>query len=1667
MTTRNKTVSFFNFALAALIGIAVGMPLTLQAHDTDIYLGDSALSTGVNPNVLFILDTSGSMSSKDGGSISRINRMKNALYQILDDVNNINVGLMRFSDPGGPILFPVSYIDEDVTVIEGTGGGAGTNINVQVSAFNDDAEESTIDGSMDLTSTALEVMETMGAVGTSIFRQVSSQANNAEQLVSNGDIITKNQIDLQSSQTNAARFENLTIPPNATILDARIQFTARASNSSNTDWTIYGDANVNPPAFSTSCSGCYDVSGRTKTSAAVPWSPNAWSTGESGPDTQSPNLKDIVQEIVGAPAGPATGWSSGNHMVFIQTHGGSGARRAYTYQGSAAQSARLVVSYTTSTTTRTQKIGLRFQNVGIPQGATIKSAVLEFRPSASSASNTDATIYGDKTLYGLPAALDAAPFAAVTNNISNRVKTLANVPWMNIQKWDVPALPAQPPVYQTPDLSTIVAEIVNDSAWCGNNAMGFILEVNGNTGPRIAEAYDNDPSFAPILRVDWDEASVAPDACINQWTQIRVGSGSDDAEETISSGSISTAGSQFDMRASQVNGLRFSNIQIPQGATILEANLTFTTRSTDTGASTLRFSNQAHDDAPAFSNNNKDISNRTKGVSVDWDPVDWDTVGQTDTTPDLATLVQDVVNRAGWMGGNSLVIIQEHISGARRRAYTVNGSAANAPVLRIKFNGSLTGGPSGTGTKTVRQKLKEIIAGFDANGYTPIVDTLYEAARYYRSEPLLYGARRGYVRDGTYSPEPNSSGSNPTVRQNTRLSHAASYTGGTANWPLGCSETNLNDPSCRDRVVTGSPVYSSPITEACQASYIVLLTDGYANHNHSENLVKSMTGVATCAEGNANENCGRDLVKYLNTTDQATGPTSPTGDQMITTYTIGFNFSSSWLQNMAIDGGGSFYTADTSNELVNAFKAIIADILARTTSFATPSLSVNAFNKLFHRNDVYFSLFKPSGKVRWDGNVKKYQLCSSASLGCSLGEVLDANGDPAVNAANAIRDEALSLWSSGTDGAEIEVGGAGNEIPPAASRNVYTFTSGSPPVLPGADLSASANLLTDGNALVTKTLLGDPLMSNTDRTNLINWIRGLDVDDEDGDGNTTENRYAFNDPLHSSPVAVTYGGTEADPVMKLFVGTNDGGVRMLNAAEGTEEWIFYPQETLKNQAALRPNPNLDHVYGIDGTPSVWLNDENLDGVIDPNFDGNSDGTNESVKLFVGMRRGGDKYYALNVTPSTGTGPLTDPLLANQVAPTLMWRIEGGASAPGGSFPRLGQSWSQPKLATIALGTTTAGISVTKTVLIFAGGYDDTTQENSFGPGGLGNAIYIVDPTDGSRLFWVSGFDHTASDGVTVPGMDYPIPSDLSLMDSDGDGITDRLYVGDVGGNVWRVDLRANATTTAGIKATVGKLATVSDGSNPVDQRKFFYKPDVVQAYEQAFSNVGRYDLVTINTGNRTSPLDVAVQDRFYAFRDYQVTDLKDDGSASGSTAGDGLADGYGKCDGASPPNCTPLQGKTQALAGDLFDATSINDPLGVDLTALQNADGYFIDFESNGEKGLASPVILGGTAFFTSYLPEGVVSSATCSLAEGSGLLYAINVLNGAAVYPNWDNVGDDSNLTKADRTYTLGGGIPSSAVPIFQEEGITLLIGGGGGATTIDPNLTLPRARTYWGQEE
>ena len=556
------------------------------------------------------------------------------------------------------------------------------------------------------------------------------------------------------------------------------------------------------------------------------------------------------------------------------------------------------------------------------------------------------------------------------------------------------------------------------------------------------------------------------------------------------------------------------------------------------------------------------------------------------------------------------------------------------------------------------------------------------------------------------------------------------------------------------------------------------------------------------------------------------------------------------------------------------------------------------------------------------------------------------------------------------------------------------------------------------------------------------------MDDEIPNNDTFEDRYSFYDPLHSSSVAFTMGGISSDPINKVVVGTNDGGIRLINGANGVEEFIFYSQTTLKRLPMLRDNPAGPHGYGVDGTATVWLNDVDNDGVIEP-VDG------DFARVFIGQRRGGNEIYALDITPKAPTGP-TSTTAVDDIDPVYIWRIRGG----GTEYPRLGQTWSRPKLATVMLANTpNVGDLKPTTVLLFAGGYDDV-QDSGFGAGGAGNAIYMANPLTGERWLSVSSQDPGSGDRVVSPEMLFPIPSDLALLDSNGDGNTDRVLVGDTGGQLWRLDLTPAvplaATGPERVAAVLGLLGTVSSDQTLADQRKFFEPPDLVQVRGGLnFSSDADYDLVTIVSGNRANPLNLNVQDRFYAFRDTVIGPMEDT-QLPLSTTGDGIAD-----------NFTTLQGALDSpfIPGDLFDVTNVVDPQGTDLANLQNANGYYFDLIDPGEKGLSSPIVLGGKVFFTTYLPEQVVNVAACTLAEGAGVLYGINVLNGTPVF-NWDQSPVSDPLSLADRRMSLGSGIPSSAVPIFQPGGISLLVGGSGGATVVDPGLALPRAQTFWFEE-
>ncbi len=176
-----------------------------------------------------------------------------------------------------------------------------------------------------------------------------------------------------------------------------------------------------------------------------------------------------------------------------------------------------------------------------------------------------------------------------------------------------------------------------------------------------------------------------------------VNSGSDDAEQQSSNGNVSLASTDLELpfdddgTGNQTNGLRFTNVTVPKGMTISNAYIQFTADASHSDPITLTIKGQAIDDAPTFVATNFDITSRTTtSATVTWSPGTWTNDDRTasERTVDISPILQEIIDRPGWVSGNDIVII---ISGtgdinSRRIADSYdNGSASNAAELIFEY----------------------------------------------------------------------------------------------------------------------------------------------------------------------------------------------------------------------------------------------------------------------------------------------------------------------------------------------------------------------------------------------------------------------------------------------------------------------------------------------------------------------------------------------------------------------------------------------------------------------------------------------------------------------------------------------------------------------------------------------------------------------------------------------------------------------------------------------------------------------------------------------------------------------------------------------------------------------------------------------------------------------
>lgn len=546
-----------------------------------------------------------------------------------------------------------------------------------------------------------------------------------------------------------------------------------------------------------------------------------------------------------------------------------------------------------------------------------------------------------------------------------------------------------------------------------------------------------------------------------------------------------------------------------------------------------------------------------------------------------------------------------------------------------------------------------------------------------------------------------------------------------------------------------------------------------------------------------------------------------------------------------------------------------------------------------------------------------------------------------------------------------------------------------------------------------------------DRDTAIKWLRGHDnYGDEKGPGGTVTVRPSIHgDVLHSRPFAVNYGDGRG---IVVYYGANDGVFRAINGNQtaamgsvpaGGELWGLIFPDHFGEVNRLRVNsPELKF-------PSTTLStaqpkDYFVDGPTGAMQFFDSNGIIQKAYLYLTMRRGGRFVYALDVTTPT--------------APSVVWKIDSSVTG----FSELGQTWSRP-VVTVLQGSPTAPVT------IFGAGYDPAEDTELPTTNTMGRGIYIVNALTGALIWSANSTCTTSATCLNVPGMIYSIPSEITAVDRDNNGFIDKLYFGDMGGNVWRADV-SDVNSAAW---TVTKLAALGcdTGAPPCASggapRKFFFPPVVLTL---SSSTVTSYDAVMLSSGDREHPLKSTATGSSYNVvnRAFMIKDM-------------GVALG------------TPVT--NNVTLATLVNSTS---------TKYNNSgDGFYFSL-ATGEKGVNAPIVVNGLVFFGTNRP--VDRSATCSANLGEANAWVFDPFTGA----------------HASHTFA-GGGLPPSAVsgqiiidgtpqkicigcgtttiPRWPEDGGNITgdsAGGGSSAADCDsslgfckPPVKIPKSlkRTYW----
>ncbi|MFO0451490.1 MAG: hypothetical protein ACK52I_23010, partial [Pseudomonadota bacterium] len=669
------------------------------------------------------------------------------------------------------------------------------------------------------------------------------------------------------------------------------------------------------------------------------------------------------------------------------------------------------------------------------------------------------------------------------------------------------------------------------------------------------------------------------------------------------------------------------------------------------------------------------------------------------------------------------------------------------------------------------------LAGQPFGGAAPLAESLYEAAAYLAGMPVDYGLA-ATAPPGT---------PRPSIR----------------------SSRSPSEPSR----------YASPLRHACDRATVLAFASTEPSADASApprigRLARSLAAApgstrdsAFACGGPASSTCPGPLAALVESADLSPLP----GAQSASVDWIALDAPAAWIDSVAALGGRRVPGAPDA--LPSTLVALAADRYAASPLAAPWTTAHQVGGAAAARDSVYVATFVPARKHRWTGDVRHHRLLRG----------VDGAPQVAEFAAGAVPTS--DAPSGGT--------AFGSLLPGRDARRLYTDVG-------GRELTDARNSLAPGNAALDSHRLGlsatglDSRATERARRELLQWMRGADVDDVDADGDRAEPRRELGAFRTAPRVLEAVGGERT-----VFAGSADG---LLHAFDGTgaERWAYVPGVLLPTLGALREGATTGRrLDGLGGELRLHLAGDDGDGRLDA-------ARGERALLFFGLRRGARAYVALDVT--------------HPARPRHLWTLTPR------ELPALGQTWPAPVPARLRLAD--AGQHPSGLVVLLAGGYAPALdRDEARARDRLGASLHLVDGWTGRRLWSASGkavepaepFE-PAVPQLVVPGLRYAIAATPRAVDLDGDGELDLAYVADTGGQLWRFAFERGAG--AGVTARATRIATLG-GAGAAD-RRLHAEPDVAAVLRGPGAP---YLAITLGSGTAADPLGLQRADRLYSIRE--------------------------------------------------------------------------------------------------------------------------------------------------------------------------------------------------------